>query len=131
MAGKAPISTHILDTTRGQPAVGVDVSTTIMDIVHTFPKNCITSTKIGQLFNRIVSNRYRCTSSSMETGYWLTIPLQMRMADVRNFCNVMLSVADATSYILPLKSISRVSVQRPFIHLSRYVNIVANCIIMP
>lgn len=26
MSGKAPISTHILDTTRGQPAAGVDVS---------------------------------------------------------------------------------------------------------
>lgn len=25
MSGKPPISTHILDTTRGQPAVGVDV----------------------------------------------------------------------------------------------------------
>lgn len=56
MNGKPPISTHILDTTRGVPAVGVNVKSSDYLFQTTFPIKFFHSNKKVSLFKLVDGN---------------------------------------------------------------------------
>lgn len=115
---KSPISTHILDTTRGQPAAGVDVS----QLTH-FIKIYI---KLQLQTNSIACrrNRFRCSNWWTVTGCWYTRPLQMLTDVVPNSYNATHSAAGDTNCISMWKNTSKHSERPPSIHLSKWVHII-------
>lgn len=112
---KPPISTHILDTTRGQPAAGVGVMNYIFygfPLIH--PNFIWNDSSFFPIF------RWHYINSSTATGCWSTNRSQTRMDVAPNSYNVMHFEVDVINCYLLLRNISNPFERLQFIHWLRF-----------
>lgn len=78
MSGKPPISTHILDTTRGQPAVGVDVIKKKITVLF-----CSVLFEVSRNFIRILIAFEQVALFKLVDGNWVLINDSVTNSDGR------------------------------------------------
>lgn len=112
MSVKSPISTHILDTTKGQPAAGVNVTFSNQTAF------CFSLSRSNDF--QWIFLRYHCTNSSMAIGCWLMRVSPIPMVDAVIYYYVKHIKVDAINCILPLKNILKAFKQQAFIRWLRF-----------